>query len=80
MITEIITNVLSNLGIDTSAVSETTLLKEDLQLDSTETVQISLELKRRLGVSIKLESRRDISIGQICEMVNREKRSYQSSF
>jgi acyl carrier protein len=69
MITEIITNVLSNLGIDTSAVSETTLLKEDLQLDSTETVQISLELKRRLGVSIKLESRRDISIGQICEMV-----------
>jgi acyl carrier protein len=38
---------------------------KDLQLDSTETVEISLGLKRRLGVNIKLESRKDITLAEV---------------
>ncbi|MEM0943843.1 MAG: TRAP transporter small permease subunit, partial [Pseudomonadota bacterium] len=34
-----------------------TLLYKDLQLDSTETVEVALGVKRKLGVSVKLESR-----------------------
>ncbi len=61
--------ILLELGIDESDISETALLRKDLQLDSTETVQIALELKRRLGVSVKLEARQDMTLGQICDLV-----------
>ncbi len=61
--------ILLELGIEESDVTETALLRKDLQLDSTETVQIALELKRRLGVSVKLEARQDMTLGHICDLV-----------
>ncbi|PSB21933.1 acyl carrier protein [Phormidesmis priestleyi ULC007] len=61
--------ILLELGIEESDVTETALLRKDLQLDSTETVQIALELKRRLGVNVKLEARQDMTLGHICDLV-----------
>ena len=61
--------ILTDLGIPEESLREDTLLHKDLQLDSTETVEISLGLKRRLGVSVKLESRQDMTLAQVCNLV-----------
>jgi acyl carrier protein len=61
--------ILLNLGIPNELLHEDALLNQDLQIDSTEAVEISLELKRRLGVTIKLESSQDKSLAEICQMV-----------
>jgi acyl carrier protein len=45
------------------------LLREDLQLDSTETVEIALGLKRKLGINVKLESRQDMTLAEVCNRV-----------
>ncbi|NER81856.1 MAG: acyl carrier protein [Leptolyngbya sp. SIO1D8] len=61
--------ILANLGVSRESLHGDTLLYKDLQLDSTETVEVSLALKRRLGVSVKLESRQDITLTQVCKLV-----------
>jgi len=61
--------ILLDLGIPPESLHSDTLLYKDLQLDSTETVEVSLGLKRRLGVSVKLETQHDRTLAQICEMV-----------
>ncbi|MGG6265208.1 acyl carrier protein [Leptolyngbya sp. AN03gr2] len=69
MIMDTLTAILTELGITKSEISDSAFLRKDLQLDSTETVQISLELKRRLDVNVKLESRQDLTLAQVCEKV-----------
>ena len=61
--------ILADLGISVESLHGDTLLYKDLQLDSTETVEVSLGLKRRLGVSVKLESRRDMTLSQVCDLI-----------
>jgi acyl carrier protein len=71
MVMDVLKEILVELGIPESSITENTLLYKDLKLDSTETVDISLGLKRQLGVNIKLESRKDLTLGAVCEMVNK---------
>ena len=52
-------DILKNLGIPEELIQPDALLHRDLQLDSTETIEISLALKRRLGLKVKLETRQD---------------------
>lgn len=61
--------ILADLGIPEESLHQDTLLRQDLQLDSTETVEISLGLKRKLGVSVKLEGRQDMTLAQVCNLV-----------
>ncbi len=61
--------ILTDLGIPEELIHQDALLREDLQLDSTETVELALSLKRLLGVSVKLESRQDITLAQLCQKV-----------
>lgn len=61
--------ILADLGIPEELLHKDTLLRKDLQLDSTETVEISLGLKRKLGVSVKLEGRQDMTLAQVCNLV-----------
>jgi acyl carrier protein len=61
--------ILIELGIPVEALHERTHLRRDLKLDSTETVEVSLGLKRRLGVSIKLETRQDLTLAQVCSLI-----------
>jgi len=61
--------ILTDLGIPEESIYQDALLHEDLQLDSTEIVEISLGLKRRLGINLKLESRQDMTIAQICSAI-----------
>ena len=61
--------ILTDLGIPEELIHQDALLREDLQLDSTETVEISLALKRQLGVNVKLEGRQDMTLAQLCNRV-----------
>lgn len=60
---------LTDLGIPEEMIHQDVLLREELQLDSTETVELALALKRMLGVNVKLEGRQDITLAQLCDQV-----------
>ncbi|MCV3216652.1 acyl carrier protein [Plectonema radiosum NIES-515] len=62
-------SILLNLSIPEEFIREDTLLHKDLQLDSVEVVEIALGLKRTLGVNVKLESRQDMTLAQVCNTV-----------
>jgi acyl carrier protein len=61
--------ILINLGIPEEIIQEDTLLHEHLGLDSVETVKLSLELKRKLSIDLKLGTRKDITLAEICQLV-----------
>ena len=61
--------ILTDLGIPEELIHQDALLREDLQLDSTETVEIALGLKRKVGVNVKLEGRQDMTLAQLCNRV-----------
>lgn len=62
-------DILNNLGIPEELIYPDALLHRDLQLDSTEIVEISLALKRRLGIKLKLETRSDKSLAEVCTLI-----------
>ncbi|MBP0020473.1 MAG: acyl carrier protein [Cyanobacteria bacterium SBLK] len=61
--------ILTNLGIAEELLRDDALLHRDLQLDSTEIVEISLALKRQLGVVVKLETRLDKTLAEVSQAV-----------
>jgi acyl carrier protein len=61
--------ILADLGIPAESLCENTLLYAHLGLDSVETVKLVLELKRRLGIDLKLGGRQDLTLAQICQLV-----------
>jgi acyl carrier protein len=62
-------DILNDLGIPEELIQPNALLHRDLQLDSTEIVEISLALKRRLGIKLKLETREDKSLAEVCTLI-----------
>jgi acyl carrier protein len=60
--------ILVTLGIPEEIIQEDTLLHEHLGLDSVETVKLSLELKRKLSIDLKLGTRKDITLAEICQL------------
>ena len=69
MIDPALKDVLMDLGFDEEELTDTASIRQDLQLDSTETVDISLGIKRRLGINIKLESRQDMTLAEVSEKI-----------
>ena len=69
MINPALKDVLMDLGFEEEELTESASIRQDLQLDSTETVDISLGLKRRLGVNIKLESRKDTTLAEVSQQI-----------
>jgi acyl carrier protein len=63
---------LAELGIDAAAIKPEVRLREDLELDSTEMVQVSLDLTRRLGVRVRLDARENGTFRDACESVVRQ--------
>jgi acyl carrier protein len=64
-------SILFALGIPEEDLRDGATLRGDLELDSTETVEVTLELKRRLDVAIKLESDADLTLAEVCAEVER---------
>ncbi|MFM2313201.1 MAG: hypothetical protein RLZZ04_2477 [Cyanobacteriota bacterium] len=69
MIDPALQDVLIDLGFSAEELTPTASIRQDLQLDSTETVDISLGLKRRLGINIKLESRQDMTLAEVSQKI-----------
>jgi len=65
-----INKILIDLGVAESDLQPGRLLKRDLKLDSTDTVQIALDIQKRFGVSVRIESAHDLSVAQLCELVD----------
>jgi acyl carrier protein len=63
-----LTAILVDLGIPREQIRSDTFIHANLGLDSVETVRLSLELKRRLGIDLKLGTRQDITLAEICQI------------
>ena len=66
---DILTSILVDLGISADTIVPSASLRQDLKLDSTETVEISLELRRRLGIDITLESKKELTVEGVCALM-----------
>ena len=62
-------DILENLGIEADDITDEARIRADLELDSTDTIEIMLELKRKLGIEIKLESKQDKTVAELVGMV-----------
>jgi acyl carrier protein len=71
-VADALTRSLAELGIEPAAIRPEVRLHEDLALDSTEMVQVSLDLTRRLGVRVRLEPKADGTFLDACEAVERQ--------
>jgi acyl carrier protein len=64
--------ILVNLGIPRESLHDDALLHRDLQLDSTEIVEIVLGLKQDLGIRVKLGGRQDLTLAQVGDRIAQE--------
>ena len=69
MVRDEVVATLAEMGISDEQMTDDAHLQSDLELDSTEVVQIALEMKRRFGVEVKLEAGDDLTIGEVCKLV-----------
>ena len=60
--------ILVDLGIPRESLHDDALLHRDLQLDSTEIVEIVLSLKQDLGIRVKLGGR-DLTLAQVGDRI-----------
>ena len=61
--------ILTDLGFAEESLHENTYLRSNLQLDSVETVELALRLKQTLGVNVKLQARNDMTLAELCNLV-----------
>ena len=73
-VAEALAGSLAGLGIDGAAIEPEVRLREDLELDSTEMVQLSLDLTRTLGVRVRLDVKANGTFRDACEAVARQAR------
>ena len=65
---ETLKGILMDLGIPQEELHPETLLHEHLGLDSVETVKLALEVKRKLNIDLKLGTRNDMTLAEICSI------------
>jgi acyl carrier protein len=61
--------ILVDLGIPRESLHNDAFLHRDLQLDSTEIVEIVLGLKQDLGIRVKLGGRQDLTLTQVGDRI-----------
>jgi acyl carrier protein len=64
-----ITDILSELGVQRDAVRDAATLGDELELDSTDAVEVSLGLKRRFQVEVKVQVKGDQTVGDLRDAV-----------
>jgi acyl carrier protein len=64
-----LTSILVDLGIEPAEIRGDAFLRRDIGLDSTEMVELTLEVRRRLGVGLKFEAGEDPTIDQVCSRI-----------
>ena len=72
MIREVISQFLVNeLGLDEKDFNDSTTIKGNLGLDSTETVMLALELKKKFKIDYEFQ-KDDITISELCEQISNQ--------
>lgn len=66
----VLVDILDGLGIPADRLKPDSFIHKDLQLDSTEIVEVSVALKQKFGVRIRLEARQDRTLDEICNLIN----------
>jgi acyl carrier protein len=69
---EAVTAVLADLGVETDSLPGSALLGTDLELDSTDAVEIGLALKRQFGVTVKVQVKGDETVDNLVGLVVEE--------
>jgi acyl carrier protein len=64
-----IEEILTELGIEPESITDPAVLGRELGLDSTDSVEVSLELKRRFGVDVKVQVRGEETVADLRSMV-----------
>jgi acyl carrier protein len=68
-VTEAITEILCELGVEPDAITDTATLGDELELDSTDAVEVSLELRRRFHVEVKVQVKGDLTVADLHDAV-----------
>lgn len=61
--------ILTDLGFAEESLHENAYLHSNLQLDSVEAIELALRLKQTLGVNVKLQARNDMTLAELCNLV-----------
>ncbi len=67
-----LTEILSELGVEPEAIRDSAMLGADLELDSTDAVEVGLELKRRFNVTVKVQVKGSETVGDLTKLVLEE--------
>jgi acyl carrier protein len=67
-----LTEILSELGVEPEAIRDSAVLGADLELDSTDAVEVGLELKRRFNVTVKVHVKGGETVGDLTKLVLEE--------
>jgi acyl carrier protein len=67
---ETLASIIVGLGVDAERIVDEAGLVRDLELDSTDTVEVSLELKRALGVEVNLAGISDLTVGEVLRRID----------
>lgn len=70
MTLETVRKAIAALGIPEEEIAPAARLRGELELDSTELVEVSLELKRQLGVEVTLELADDMTVADVARTVD----------
>jgi acyl carrier protein len=65
---EVVLDALHRLGIAESEVSNEARLQDDLELDSTETVEIALALRREFEIDLAAKIQLSMTLGQVYDL------------
>lgn len=68
-VTRAIAEILSDLGVEPEAIRDDATLGDELELDSTDAVEVSLGLKRRFGVEVKTQVKGDHTVADLRDTV-----------
>jgi acyl carrier protein len=66
---DVVTDLLVKLGVEAELITGSAVLGRDLELDSTDAVEVALEFKRHFGVTVKVQVKGDETVEDLIELV-----------
>ncbi|WP_378730044.1 acyl carrier protein [Nocardia brasiliensis] len=70
MTTEGIIEILTDMGVATDDIDDSSSMRETLGLDSTEMVELRLEIKEKYGVVLDFAAQPDFTVGELAALVS----------
>jgi acyl carrier protein len=62
-------SIIIQIGVDGRKVVDSAKIFSDMELDSTESVDLSLEINRNFGVKVKLSTKEDLTLQALAELI-----------